>query len=412
MSDMKGTTQSDSSSRKHPHSYLRHLTGNEEHDEPRGIETLSAALGVGIFLVKSAIFVLALAFLVSNVFWVPEGSVAIQRRLGKIVDLRTDPVRRPGGPYVAFPYPIDNVMRVPTTIQHITIDRPFWYGEYDSIRGTHLRSSSENSLTPGDHGSLVTADKNLVQGIWAVHYRVDHTATGASPGVVDFVRNVGSLAAGQRLVASLAEKAIVMVVARTTVSDFVAGSIDHGRIRDIVQEELTALATGIRVTNVSSTKYRVPSGLLEDFQAVTEAESQKALEIERAARYRVSTLSELAGEDWETLLKAVSHYERVAGSGTDEARALEEVYQLLLSGSIGGDVAQRLDSARTDKTLTIERSRAAATRFNELLPAYRRDRSILKAQLVQDVLREIWADPSVNTHYVPNDKRMYLDIEN
>lgn len=260
------------------------------------IDSLSRALNVGFRVLKILMMVLAVVFLFSNIFWVSEGNVAVQARFGKIVGRDLASLRPPGGPYLAFPYPLDKIIRIPTTIQKISLFKAFW-SEKDATEPTFDDRPETEGLRPGVHSSLVTADKNIVQGVWIIHYKLDFR-TGDSKGgasVTDFICNVVSMKRAEAIIRRIAHAAIVRVVSQTNVADFVAGKIDNNKIKQLIAARLTQLKTGLKVTSVSTNKYAAPKILVPDFQVVNQAESQKALAIEKASRHRVSTLNELAG---------------------------------------------------------------------------------------------------------------------
>lgn len=377
------------------------------------LESLTGALKVGFRLLRILMVVLAVVFLFSNIFWVPEGCVAVQSRLGRIVGNETASVRPPGGPYLAFPYPVDTIARIPTTIQKLTLYNAFW-SETDTFEPVIDDRPESRGLRPGVHGSLVTADKNLVQGVWIIHYKLDYTVgdPNTASAVTRFIQNVGTLDRAEEIIRRTAQSAIVRVVSGTLVSDFVSGNIDNARIREIIAERLTALDTGIHITSVSAGKYAAPKVLMPDFEAVSQAESQKALAIEQASRRRVSTLNELAGSEWQVLLDAIETYE--AALRRDDKILAQAAYEaagsIFLSSEVGGAVKQMLDEARSEKTAAIQRTRAAVARFTELLPAYEKTGLVFESQLIQDTVKEIWSSISVDALYIPKERRFYLNL--
>lgn len=377
------------------------------------IDSLSQALNVGFRVMKLLMIGLGIVFLFSNLYWVPEGSVAVQSRFGDIVGNGGGAVRQPGGPYLAFPYPMDTVVRIPTTIQKVTLSKAFW-SEAETIDPTVDDRPETQSLRPGIHGSLVTADKNLVQGIWAIHYKLGTDSVDAVRGssVMDYIRNVGSQQRAEALILRLAEGAVVRVVARTDVARIVAGRIGNREIKRLIIADLKRLRAGITITNVSTSQYAVPKVLEVDFEAVNQAESQKALAIEKASRHRVSTLNELAGGGWRELLDAIHAYETAMRREDidEERRAFEAAKDLFDSAQAGGAVKQLLDEARSEKTATIQRARASAARFNQLLPAYEANSRMVKRQLIEDTINRVWSDIGVEALYVPKGQRLFLDL--
>lgn len=382
---------------------------------PTSVASLSIALHKGFSILRLVTALLGLAFLFSNIYWVPEGSIAVHSRFGTLVGEKSGkPVRTPGGPYFAFPFPIDKIVRYPTSMQQVDLTRAFWLqGDETGARGSAaLRGES---FRPGVHGSLITGDKNLVQGTWTVRYQIDYSSRSKSQSrnVIAFARNLGSLQRAEEIIQILAQEAILAEVARTTVADFVAGRVNHEAIRIALQDKMTFLESGVRITGVSASRYHPPDGLADDFQAVTQAESEKGLEIEKAVRYRISTLSEVAGDQWEYLLQLLNEHQLTSEQPESHAQdaAFARVESLMVSGVLGGEVAQLVDNARTDKTGTIQRARARASRFTQLLPSYRRDPRVLKEQLRQDVLTELYSDPTSRVLLSPSSARLLLNTQ-
>lgn len=373
-------------------------------------DSLSSALKVGFDVLKILMVVLAVVFCFSNVYWVPEGYVAVQTRFGRIIGKNNDVIRQPGGPYLAFPYPLDKIVRIPTNIQKIAVFKAFWSETDESEPLIDDRPESEH-LRPGINGSLVTADKNIVQGIWVIHYKLD-TRNGKKNAPTDFVRHVGTMPRAGEIIRLAAQSAIVRVVSQTNVADFIAGQIDNQAIQRIIAAQLDRCHAGLTITGVTASQYAVPKVLMREFEAVNQAESQKALAIEKASRRRVSTLNELAGSGWQELLSTIEAHEKAIQKNDSEAEqgAFNAVRDLFMAGEIGGAVKQMLDEARGDKTATIQRARAAATRFNELLPAYKENGEVLRRQLTQDTIREIWSEISVEALYVPPGQKLFLDL--
>jgi regulator of protease activity HflC (stomatin/prohibitin superfamily) len=387
--------------------------GSGTDETASSLDSLSSALKVGFNLLKIVMIILAIIFFFSNIYWVPEGFVAVQSRFGNIAGKDAGAIRSPGGPYLALPFPLDKIARIPTTIQKTVVYNAFWSETDDSAPIIDDRPKT-NALRPGVHGSLVTADKNIVQGVWVIHYKLDEGGDmlKAKSSATAFINNVGSMERAKAFIRRIAQAAIVRVVSQTNVADFVAGQIDNPEIGRRIALRLKQLGTGLTVTSVASSQYAVPKALVPDFQAVTQAESQKALAIEKASRQRVSALNELAGSGWQDMLDTIDNDEQALQTAdpTIEPAAFEAVEALLLAGRIGGRVKQLLDEARSEKTTTIQQARASASRFTELLPAYERNPGVLESQLVQDTIRTIWSEVGVQALYMPKGQKLFLDL--
>jgi regulator of protease activity HflC (stomatin/prohibitin superfamily) len=395
-----------------PNSILAQVNGGERSvAQQHGAQSMAGALSLGIGMAKGIMAVLVVLFLLSNLYWVPEGYIAVQSRWGRLSGNAGTTVRGPGGPYLAAPPPVGRVLRIPTTAQTVPVNKAFMF-EGPETDGVRKRTHAPGAFRPGLEGSLITGDRNIVQGTWMVHYRIDYLpqTPGQTEGALRFVRNVGTVERAGEIVLQATEAAIVAVVAGIPVADFVAGRIDAFHVKSLVQQTVDSL--GLVITNISTSGYQVPRVVAPAFQAVNSAESEKALDMEKAVRYRVSKLSEAAGNDWELLLKLIDRYEDTV-KHQQKARIdsiLNKIEELLLSGSVGGFAAQTLSMARTDKTRTIERARAHAARFVKLGSSNDQAPEVLRNELLQDALTRILSDRSVTTHMVPSGC-LYLPVK-
>ncbi len=356
------------------------------------------AFRTALIMIRLMLLVLGAVFFASNIFWVPEGAIAVQSRFGELSGSDGRTIRQPGGPYLALPYPLHRIERLETTIQSVQIKNAFFLKEGSTVK-------YNDGFIPGVHGSLITADKNLVQGTWTVDYRIDfspHSAQTTNP-IELFLEKVGNYDNAADLVRTFAEQAIVTVVAATTVEDFVNGKIDPDAIQANIQKKLDRIGAGLIITGVAATSYFPPHTLTRDFQMVTQAESEKAQQIEQAMRYRISQLSEAAGEKWEDILEMLN-----SGLPNQHNGGLDCLQEPALLEILGGHAAQTVDRARTEKTQTIEKAGADVARFLSLLPSYRNDPSVLKTQLFQDALQDIVSDPTTRIHHLPSGARLFM----
>lgn len=383
--------------------------------EPNDLTTraLAESLRVSFLLLKAIMLCIALLFALSGVFWVEEGSVALHTRFGRILGRGENAVIEPGGPHLALPSPIDSVINVPTTLQTISIDQSFWYAAGNDGKGEGPNSWS--SLVPGRDGFLVTGDKNIVHGQWKISFSVAFdAATGNGLNAPRlFAANVGTTEKAARLVRSAAEQAIIRVVAATDVDDYIQGKLDNKQIRDDLQKTLTALKTGLRVRDISHTEYSVPRQLAHDFQAVNNAQSQKATNIEKAERRKAMILNNTAGSAYPELLKAIDDYE-AARSGKNKGRILaaeNRIMSIFRHGDVGGMVSEEINDAVSYRTRVVELIKGASERFVQLIDLEKHNPRIFRESMMQDTVQEIFSADVVKL-YVPSDetKMIYIDL--
>ncbi|MCD6405151.1 MAG: hypothetical protein J7M19_04955 [Planctomycetes bacterium] len=391
--------------------------GLPDQEADPGVKALTESLAVGFRFLKYVMIALLAAYALSGVYWVNEGEVVIHSRFGRILGERGAEVIEPGGPYFALPSPVDEVVVIPTTLQDVAVDTAFWFWETQEDEDKPLEKRRIAwTLQPGWDGSLLTADKNLVHGRWRVTYQVIHGRRDSQevPAARLFAVNVGSADEAGRLVRTAAEQAIVRVVGRTCVDDFVRGRIDNALVAKYVQEVLDGLHTGISITAVSQRAYTVPLTVLRDFQAVNEAQSEKALKIEEAERSRSMRLNMVAGAGFQKLLEAIDAYERArekGGAGEIET-ADARIGRVLTSPDVGGSVAEMIGSAKAYRTQAVEFVKGAAERFSRLAGEHEANPRILENRLLQDTLEQVLSG-DVKKIYLPprDDKTIYLEMD-
>ena len=133
--------------------------------------SLADALRISFWMLKAAMAVVVAAYLFSGVFSVSEQEHVVRLRFGKIVGTDSGQVLGPGGPYLAMPYPIDRLIRVPASAQQIGLDREFWYELQGD--GTVSKKGRAGPLDPERDGFLLTGDTNIVHARVTVTYVID-----------------------------------------------------------------------------------------------------------------------------------------------------------------------------------------------------------------------------------------------
>ncbi len=394
----------------------------EVEDNTSSLDALNISLRRGFNVLKLLMIILAVIFLFSNIFWVDEGFVAVQTRFGRIVDRNSSCVTRPGGPYFALPAPMDRVLKLPTTLRKVDINNAFWLEE--GIEKEFLPQSGANgqdyrnpgdTLVPGYDGSLITADKNVVQGQWAVNYQLDCCAGDSKDNDMlrDFVNNVGTMNNADQLVRKIIIESLVKVVAQTTVDDFIRGKINYTQLAKYAQAKLDRLNTGIILRSITGKKYTVALCLQDDFRAVNLAQSEKAEQIESAKRYRSRILNETAGAGYETLIGAIYRYEAAVTTHDKQkiAKASKVLSRMLRSNVVGGRISETFSRGISYKTQVVESTRGASQRFELMLSEYNAHPVIFRNRLVQDALQSVFSG-HIKTFYLPpsNGKTLYLEL--
>ncbi len=108
---------------------------------------------------------LAVVFCASGITFVQPGEVAIVLRLGRLAGHQpADQVRQPGL-LLAWPYPIDQVIRIPIKREGEVVLEDLWRSLDEA--------KESDTINPLQEGYLLTGQQNLVQTKVVVKYRID-----------------------------------------------------------------------------------------------------------------------------------------------------------------------------------------------------------------------------------------------
>ena len=397
--------------------------------------SLTDALRVSFGILRVVMFILAVIFVTSGVFNVREGSVAIVTRFGRILGAPGEQVLKPGGPYFAWPAPIDEVSQIPTTVARVELEREFWFevAERDAMKPIDDLPIKPGGLVPGTDGALVTADHNLVHARWTVLFHV------SAATAVDYIEHVGAANRAAELVRAAAERAVVHEVARTTADELIRGQLDRAATRRRIQEHLDQAQSGIKVTEVLLSQPTAPLSVRASFLEVSQAESEKAQRIEAAQREWSRIHNEVAGAGHRALLFALDAYEARRSVGRDvreveaaihtlldgrtaaaslaswlaaeaDAATLEALESLSTEDRVSGRVSEIINAARSERTSIVARVRGEAETFTRLLPEYRRNPGLVRRLRSLAALEEILTG-DVDTWYLPaGSKSLHLEV--
>lgn len=360
---------------------------------------LAEALRLCFTALRLLMVVLLVIYCFSGLFSVGSNEVALRLRCGGYVG-------RPGervlerGTYLAAPFPIEQVITVDTRPQTLTLDREFWYDRSRGEQGrtqAEMRRARSGPLDPAHDGSLLTGDLNIVHARWTVTYRV------ADPE--QYLTNVGDPSLARDLVRCATAQGIVRTVARLAAADLLKAAVDRDAAAAIARERLASMATGITIDQLALDEVVAPASVVDSFEAVTTAESDRSQRIVAAEQERARILGELAGEASRPLAALIDDYEQASdagrlaeaeAAGTRIDRAIES---LDVDGvPIGGEVARRINAAKTHRSRVVENVRAEREHFERLLPEYEQHRRLVRSRLAEECREKIFTG-DVETFY-------------
>lgn len=282
-------------------------------------ESLSRAVRASFNVLRVLMIVLIVLYLFSGVFRVEPDQQGLVARFGALrtqqVDGRSTPVFGPGW-YWALPDPFDRKYTVTSNVL-VYKNTHFMFPHEQAETAKNLAEILKpmNDLQPGQHGAMLTGDKNLSHGRWEVRYRITDAAA--------FVQNVGpSPESLDALLGRLLESAVVREVAGRTIEEVIREAIDA--VRNAVQARLQAsldrLNTGVTVVEVVA--YTIEPGAVRSaFLDVTRALSERQTTRDKAEERATEILNNAAGDrrTCRELLSLIDAYGAAQMRGADDA---------------------------------------------------------------------------------------------
>jgi len=399
---------------RHEHEHNHSHVPEPQQPPSRGEEldaagrSLSDALRISFAILKVIMIVLVIAFLASGFKTVGSDEKALVLRFGKIRGVGEEAILAPGAHWV-FPYPIDELVRIPVEKNINLAINTFWYKETrDDILGPgpKPRRFVPEKLDPLQEGYCLTgsqrsparpteadagrqdlwndagSDYNIVHTKWQINYQIT--------GVEHFFRNVyvENIKPGQvyfdvmaqsitPLLKSIVENAVVNAVARYSIDEAILSTDTIRRhVSRLVQQELDGLETGIRVTQVQLVDVKWPKQVDEAFQAFFTASQESQQAISEARTYAENTLTQTAGRVAKPLYQALMD------------KAEEQQIETLWTQA-AGDTQDTISQAQGYRTRVVEGAKANANYLLSILPEYRKRPEMVVQGIYCDRIQEI-----------------------
>ena len=365
-------------------------------------KSLSEALRISFVILKVIMVALVIFFLASGFRTVRSDEQALVLRLGKIRGVGEQRLLGPGLHWV-FPYPIDEIVRIPVQKNiSLPIDA-FWYSRtrYDLLGADRTRRTRvPESLDPVKDGYCITrseqqsedmqgstgSDYNIVHCKWQLTYRIDDPERFFQNVYVD----LEGIEAGQnyadvipRNVTPLLEHAVADVIVTAMVNYTIDQAMYEqvaavaSKVKGLLQEKLDKIESGVKVVSVQPTDITWPRQVDEAFRASIEASQKSDTAISEAKTYAENTLIEAGGQVAEELLTAL-HDEAVS----------EEQREPLWS-QLAGAAQARIAEARIYRRKVVASAEARADYLKQILPEYRKRPKLVLQKIYLDAIVDV-----------------------
>jgi len=362
-------------------------------------KSLSDALRISFAILKVIMIVLVIVFLASGFRTVGPDERALVLRFGKIRGVGEDRILKPGLHWV-FPYPIDEIVKIPIEKKVNLPINSFWYYQSPEERLSEnpetklrikptldpildgyciTRSEKQSKTTTGSASS----DYNIVHSKWQLTYKIDDPEL--------FFRNVytsdvkpGESYAGvvekgvTPLLESLVEGSIVTAMVNYTIDEAISSMAKiPDNVKRLLQKKLNKIESGIKVMSVQLTRSTWPRQVDQAFQDSIRASQTSQQAISEARTYAEKTLNEAAGPVAEELLTAL------------EDKTADKQQKETLWSVVAGQAREKIAEARAYRTKVVETAKADAEYLQKILPEYRKRPRLVLQRIYLDAIEYV-----------------------
>jgi len=309
-----------------------------ETPEDAGSQALAEALRSSFAIVRFVMAALVVVFLASGLFQVKPQEQAVILRFGKPVGAGEKALLGPGLHW-SFPYPIDEVVRIPITeIQSVTSTIGWYYmtpEEAVAYKATGVVPPAGATLNPAVDGYVISADRNIVHVSATIKYKVN-----------DPIRYVFDFVSASNLVQNALNNAVLYTAAHLGVDDILYSDITG--FRDAVEQRVAKLADeerlGISVqigTGYLDTK--PPRQLRAVFDQVTDARQNRIKALDEAHSVAFQTTNNADAQAAAIVYEAISAKSNYVASVQADANAFTN---LLTNYQINPDLFRQRELVR------------------------------------------------------------------
>ncbi|MCH8148836.1 MAG: hypothetical protein IH987_12700 [Planctomycetes bacterium] len=366
-------------------------------------QSLADALRASFKILKGIMMVLVVLYLFSNVRCVQSHEQALILRLGRLLPGVKDP-----GLVWAFPYPLDEIIPLPTNkINETLIDsHTFHRREFEIGQPLNMISRDERrGLHPALDGALLTAESGLIHVRWNVSYRIKK--------VQDFVSNFfgDKTETADALIRVLVETFGIRVASEMTAEEFIRTRTDHvkSEMKRRINKRLDELNAGITVTMVEMIEQTPPLQIKGAFERTQRNENFKKKRIDEAKTEATQILSHAAGGIYPELLDLIDEIDK-ANSANQPTVELRKKLDRMLSDRVEGEANRVISEASAYHAVVVGRMQSDVELYRALLPEYERNPDGLIARLWERTQQYIFENPGVRKLYKPEGTKIRIQI--
>jgi len=310
------------------------MSDHEHHDHPQppetqdaGSQALAEALRSSFVIVKFAMAALVLVILGAGFFTVGPQEKAVVLRFGKPLGEGQKMLLNSGKLYWSFPYPIDEVVRIPITENQQVKSTIGWYATTPEQELAGTEPPPGASLNPAIDGYVITADRNIVHTRATVLYHIDDPRTA----IFNFTSGTNhnfNLNGVSNAVQNAVNNALILTAARFNVDDILTR--DVAGFQDAVRERVIELAErehlGVAIDADGVQVQSIPPRQLKDVFAQVTTARQNYDKLLNDARSEENRILNQAGADAASITNAAESARTRFVTGVEsDAKAFTEL---------------------------------------------------------------------------------------
>ena len=345
-------------------------------DRDLGQKSLEDALSTSFRILKWAMIIVVLAMLFSGVFSVGPDERAVIVRLGKIAG--AGKVHGPGL-HLAWPYPIDSIIKVPVgKIKSLDADG-LWYRKGIDEK----RVLMPDMLSPVEDGYTISGDMNILHSKWTIKYKISD--------IVDYLTGVEDI---EELLRCFLYDAVIKVSGRYTIDAAWREQQDQFK-DDVVRELQSRLANikcGVSISSLERQRAIPPLQTARAFFNHQMASDEQKRILQDVENFANNQLNRAAGVQWEKILEKIAAVQETESASDEKARiaAVESLNAALESAA--GEAARIISDAQAYKEAIVEETAADAQALTEILKEFKGNPELQKIYVDQrylDTIREV-----------------------
>ena len=361
-------------------------------------QSLGEALRLSYRILQLVILVLVVLFLFSGFQTVQEGSTGVRTLFGRIVG---EPGQEQLGPgFTPFwPYPAGEIVTLPLK-RAVEVDRAFWprlrRGDV-TMEQAMERASDNDMFKPGEDGTLITADGDLVHLRIAAEYTIDDA--------VDFLGRIDP-AKSDKIVQRVLQRAAVHAAASMTAADIIDLREEPViAIRTGAQRTLDAIGSGLTLVDPTLPLRSLPFAVRNETPKVQAARQEAQAAVVKASESAEKSLTAAAGEKYGEIVVRIRAYEEALAAGEEKLAdgRIAAIIEQLEGPLTSGEASRILGRAKAYQSQVDATVGNDYQRYLSLLPAYKENPRLLIQNLWLDAYQEVLEEPLLEIVSVPFD---------